>query len=165
MDSATTGPRPNAATPAPQAPQRPPPPPSQQVMRRHRQGQHAVPDAAQKVGAPKRKLSASPAAKDAPPLYDLPPAATVFNNGLDVSMEEVGVDLFGQGKALTCFPFNFVNEIEIIWSLSCSCSCMDQPVCLFRPILFMNVLVQNTCWSFQIYIADNIELSDIKQII
>ena len=43
----------------------------------------------------KRKVSASPAAKDAPPLYDLPPAATVFNNGLDVSMEEVGVDLFG----------------------------------------------------------------------
>ena len=43
----------------------------------------------------KSKVSASPAAKDAPPLYDLPPAATVFNNGVDVSMEEVGVDMFG----------------------------------------------------------------------
>ncbi|XP_066312491.1 uncharacterized protein [Miscanthus floridulus] len=103
MDSAATGPRPNAATgphpnaatPAPRAPQRPPPPPSQQEMRRHRQGQHTVPGVAQKDGNRKRKVTASPAAKNAPPLHDLLPAATVFNHGVDMSMEEVGVDLFG----------------------------------------------------------------------
>lgn len=77
--NATTGPRPNAATPAPQAPQRPPTPPSQQEMRRQRQGQYVLPDVAQKVVPCKRKMSASPAAKNAPPLlYDplAPPSST-----------------------------------------------------------------------------------------
>jgi hypothetical protein len=64
-------------------------------MRRHRQGQHAVPGVAQKVENRKRKVSATPADKNAPPLYELPPATTVFNHGVDVSMDEVGVYLFG----------------------------------------------------------------------
>jgi hypothetical protein len=64
-------------------------------MWRHQQGQPVVPGVAQKVGNRKRKVSASQADKNDPPPYDLPPAATVFNHGVDVSMDEVGVDLFG----------------------------------------------------------------------